>query len=153
MLRRVFHWSPTETILFFIFIYVYIYIYIYILCWFLSLLQVNYVLKGMNPLTEHFSVFKAEMPLENDQETQLNLKLIEELQSFDAVLVCGQALTHCVNRSCRDLVLNWEKRTADIALITDCTSAIPGFENMADEFLSFMKESGCKLQTTRDWLS
>ncbi len=133
------HWNPTD----FIF-----------LCWFLSLLQVNYVLKGMNPLTEHFSVFKAEMPLENDPETQLNLKLIDELQSFDAVLVCGQALTHFVNRSCRALVLNWPKeRTASISLISDCTSAIPGFENMADEFLSFMKENGCKVQTTRDWLS
>ncbi len=109
--------------------------------------------KGMNPLTEHFSVFKAEMPLENDPETQLNLKLIQELQCFDTVLVCGQALTHCVNRSCRDLVLNWEKDTADIALVIDCTSPIPGFENMADEFLSFMKERGCKLLTCKDWLS
>ncbi len=106
----------------------------------------------MNPLTEHFSVFKAEMPLENDPETQLNLKLINELQSFHSVLVCGQALTHCVNRSCRDLVQNWPKeRTADIALITDCTSAIPGFENLAHEFLSFMKNIGCKVQTTYDW--
>ncbi len=109
--------------------------------------------KGMNPLMEHFSVFKAEMPLENDPETQLNLKLIQELQCFDTVLVCGQALTHCVNRSCRDLVLNWEKDTADIALVIDCTSPIPGFENMADEFLSFMKERGCKLLTCKDWLS
>ncbi len=136
MLRRGFHWNPTD----------------YLLCWFLSLLQVNYVFKGMNLLTEHFSVFKAEMPLENDPETQLNLKLIDELQSFHAVLVCGQALTHCVNQSCRDLVQNWPKeRTADIALITDCTSAIPGFENLADEFLSFMKNKGCKVQTSYDW--
>lgn len=96
--------------------------------------QPDFRIKGSRPLTEHYSVLGPEVTAgpQGDVVTERNKGLIEELLRFDAVIVAGQAKSHCVAWTIADLLedLGGERGTlADrIYLLEDCTSpvVIPG---------------------------
>lgn len=104
---------------------------------------VHYFIKGNNMLTECYSAFRADVPVESDPRTFYNEKLLARLLRANRVLVCGQAMSHCVNFTVRDMVPRWPKeRLRDIFLLEDCQSPVSGFEANAQEFLSFATEAG-----------
>jgi nicotinamidase-related amidase len=103
--------------------------------------SVEWVLKGQNLLTEMYSALAAEVPV--CSETKFNDKLRDRLLQSDRLIVCGQAMSHCVNYSMRDIVDHWPKeKVSNIVLATDCSSAVPGFEQAADAFQKEMKDAG-----------
>ncbi|CAI5743773.1 unnamed protein product [Peronospora destructor] len=115
----------------------------------LSLKPVQYVMKGANSFTEHYSALKAEFELPYDPTTSLNQPLVESLKLADKVIVCGEAISHCVNYTVRDLVAAWPKdRRQDLVILTDCSSSVPGFEKTGEEFLRDMTVAGLTLTTS-----
>ena len=110
---------------------------------------VDYVMKGMNKWTEHYSAIKADVPDVNDPATQLNLRLLEQLQEADIIAISGQALSHCVANTVRDIVNNLPTREAinKMVLIEDTSSPVSGFEPLAEQFLADMK--ACGMQTVK----
>lgn len=99
--------------------------------------------KGGNPLTEHYSIFKAEVNTTWDGHTlsnvQKNVKLLQKLtQEADYLVIAGEAQSHCVSWSVRDVVdyaLSIDPSlTRKIYLLKDCTSpvVIPGIVDYTD---------------------
>jgi nicotinamidase-related amidase len=92
--------------------------------------------KGENPLTEHYSMLGPEITEGPDGETIAgrNDALIRELLQFDAVVVAGQAKSHCVAWTIDDLLEGDDSRERAIAprtyLLEDCTSpvVVPGMD-------------------------
>jgi nicotinamidase-related amidase len=90
--------------------------------------------KGKNPLTEHYSVLGPEVLQGPGQEPigRRNTELIDLLLRFDAVIIAGQAKSHCVAWTISDLLedirLKDERLTRKVYLLEDCTSpvVIPG---------------------------
>ena len=114
---------------------------------------VEYVAKGMNALSEHYSALRADVEVPSDPATKLNTTVIERLKRADRVVVCGQALSHCVNFTVRDLVDNWPQDAASLAkivLLTDCASPVPGFESLGEKFVADMRELGLTLTTSAE---
>ncbi|RLN52406.1 hypothetical protein BBJ28_00024073 [Nothophytophthora sp. Chile5] len=98
-----------------------------------SLKPIQYVMKGSNPFTEHYSALKAEYELPYDPSTSLNTALIKSLQRADKLVIVGEALSHCVNYTVRDLVASWPaERLSDLVILTDCSSPVTGFEAEAE---------------------
>ena len=64
---------------------------------------VYYVRKGDNIHTEHYSAIQAEVPDPADPHTQRNTALIDALRRADRLLVAGEAGSHCVAATVRDL--------------------------------------------------
>lgn len=90
-----------------------------------------------------YSVFKAEVPVPGCPETDLNEALVQQLAAEPRVLICGQALSHCVNFSTRDLIAAWPRdRTSDVGLLATMSSPVAGFETQAVQFVAFLKEQG-----------
>ncbi|CAH0475080.1 unnamed protein product [Peronospora belbahrii] len=115
----------------------------------ISLKPVQYVMKGHNSFTEHYSALRAEFELPYDSTTRLNQSLVESLKLADKVVVCGEAISHCVNYTLRDLVAAWPKdRRQDLVILTDCASPVPGFKKAGEEFLRDMAEAGLTLTTS-----
>ena len=106
---------------------------------------VAYVHKGMNCLTEMYSAIAAEVPVSDDPSTALNQALIESLHKADKLLFCGEAKSHCVNYTMRDIVAHWQKDPSALVLLNDCTSAVPGFEEAAQVFEQDMRALGCQI--------
>jgi nicotinamidase/pyrazinamidase len=108
--------------------------------------EVVFVWKGQNCLTEMYSALRAEVPVE-DPQTHLNTELIRTLRESRRLFVCGQALSHCVNFTVRDLVEHYdESRLASITILRDGTSSVPGFEAECDCFLRDMARKGVVIE-------
>jgi nicotinamidase-related amidase len=95
--------------------------------------------KGDNPLTEHYSVLGAEVRdgPDGDRLATKNAALIETLLTFDAVVVAGQAKSHCLAWTIDDLLAD-ETAGGHLAertyLLADCTSpvVVPGVVDYTD---------------------
>jgi len=104
---------------------------------------VTWVLKGQNNLTEMYSALRAEVVRDDDPSTRLNQQLITALGLHSKVVVCGQAKSHCVNYTLRDLLSGWPKgREADLVLLDDGCSPVSGYEKHADLLVTDMKAAG-----------
>jgi nicotinamidase-related amidase len=99
--------------------------------------QTRFELKGQNPLTEHYSVFGPEVTEGPHGETlgERNAVLVRLLADFDAVLVAGQAKSHCVAWSVGDLLRTAPELAPKLYLLEDCSSAVvvPGAVDYTDD--------------------
>jgi len=111
---------------------------------------VEFVHKGMNCHTEMYSAIIAEVPIPDDPGTHLNKKLLQRLHACPQLVVCGQALSHCVNFTVRDIVDNWRGENSKIVVLENACSPVPGFESSAEEFLAEMRDAGVTVQNTTD---
>lgn len=90
------------------------------------------VAKGTNPLTEHFGAFRANIPIQNRPETQLNQKLIQTLESYDNIFFAGEAKSHCVANTLKQ-ALDFPDLAKKFIILEDCMSNVTGFEHLADK--------------------
>jgi len=106
--------------------------------------NVNYVLKGMNPWTEHYSALQAEVPSSEDEGTQLNRALVELLDQADEIVIAGEASSHCVKATVEHLAAQVAARK--LRLLRQCMSPVDGFEAQAATFLEAMKTRGAQIE-------
>jgi nicotinamidase-related amidase len=103
--------------------------------------QPDFQVKGDNPLTEHYSVLGPEVTTGPGGEriADRNETLIEHLLDYDAVIIAGQAKSHCVAWTIDDLLRSIDERDRALArkvyLLEDCTSpvVIPGAIDYTDD--------------------
>ena len=119
--------------------------------------KVDYRVKGSNPYTEHYSAIEAEVTDSNDPTTQLQTgkgSLIQLLADADIVATTGQALSHCLANTIRSVVNNFgEENIKKLWLIKDCTSSVPGFEQLGEDFINEMVGRGMNITTSTEFLS
>jgi nicotinamidase-related amidase len=97
--------------------------------------------KGDNPLTEHYSMLGPEVEFDREGEPlgRRNHPLLERLLQYDAVVIAGQAKSHCVAWTIQDLLddpLVQERGLEEkIYLLEDCTSSVvvPGAVDHTDQ--------------------
>lgn len=116
---------------------------------------VDFITKGSNPWTEHFSGIQAEVPDPQDPTTQLNTGFIDTLQQADVILMAGEALSHCLANTVRDIVTQFGARdlVSKIHLLTDASSPVTGFEPYADDFIRDMTSEGMQTTTTEQFIA
>jgi len=114
----------------------------------------DFVTKGSNPWTEHFSAVRAEVPDPADPGTQINTALVSTLQQADVVLLAGEALSHCLANTVRDIAdcFGDPRLISKLVLLTDASSPVPGFEAQAQAFLADLTRRGMRTATTADAL-
>jgi nicotinamidase-related amidase len=110
------------------------------------------VIKGLNPMTEQYSAFRAEVPRSDDAHTRLNHALLADLAAGkNTLLVAGEALSHCVAASVQDMLAHLPaQRLAQMVLLTDCMSPVPGFEAMGQAFLEQARSHGVRTLALKD---
>lgn len=112
---------------------------------------VRWLDKGENIFTEMYSALRAEVPTE-DPRTHLNRDAIKFMKHFDRILVCGQALSHCVACSVRDLLSQFTEDFEKVVVLKDGSSAVPGSEERAEDFLSEMRACGVRIGSIQELL-
>ena len=103
--------------------------------------QPDFQVKGDAPLTEHYSMLGPEVTEgpDGDPLGRRNNELIDKLLGFDAVIVAGQAKSHCLAWTIDDLLKDDDARERSLAertyLLEDCTSpvVVPGVVDYTDE--------------------
>jgi len=116
---------------------------------------VNYVTKGSNIFTEHYSACQADVFDPEDPKTGLNTDLIKLLQDPDVALIglAGEASSHCLASTATDIANNFgEENIKKITLIEDACSPVTGFEKLATDFINNMTKRGMKVTTSDRFL-
>jgi nicotinamidase-related amidase len=101
----------------------------------------RFEVKGDHPLTEHYSVLRAEVLTDHHGRTiaTKNDRFIQRLLDHDAVVLAGQAKSHCVAWTIDDLLTEIAARDPALArkvwLLEDCTSpvVVPGVVDYTDQ--------------------
>ena len=125
--------------------------------------QPDFQLKGGHPLTENYSVLRPEIMdgLDKSSLAGRNQALMDRLLAFDAVILAGQAKSHCVAASVVDLLSEIKNRDPDLAskiyLLEDCTSpvVIPDvidYTDAAQDAFQRFAEAGMHLVRSTDRL-
>ncbi len=102
----------------------------------------DFQVKGGNPLTENYSVLSPEVLTDSagKEVAQKNSEFIKNLIEFDAVIIAGQAKSHCVAWTIGDLLdemlaSGGRELVEKVYLLEDCTSpvVIPGVVDYTDQ--------------------
>jgi nicotinamidase-related amidase len=115
--------------------------------------QPDFHIKGNHPLTEHYSVLGPEVSTGPDGErlAYRSDKFLRKLVEFDAVIIAGQAKSHCVAWTIADLLedvmAHDESLVKRVYLLEDCTSpvVVPGvvdYTDKADEAFQKFADAG-----------
>jgi nicotinamidase-related amidase len=124
--------------------------------------QPKFEIKGDQPFTEHYSVIGPDVTKGPKGETlgKHNDSFIKELMEVDALIIAGQAKSHCVAWTISDLLNDIRITDPDLAkkvyLLEDCTSpvVVPGadFTDQADEAFETFAQSGMNVIKSTDIL-
>src|SRR5690625_885104 len=116
--------------------------------------------KGEHPLTEFYSAIYAEVmeSFDGRKVAEPNETFLEVLRTADAVIMAGEAKSHCVRATAEDLLEHLDRESIrKIYLLTDCMTSIavpdpdePGefvfdFTPRADEAFQRFAEAGMNL--------
>ncbi len=121
----------------------------------------RFELKGRHPLTENYSALRPEVQADPDGRPLAveNRALVESLLGFDALIVAGQARSHCVAWTMADLLGEIRVRDKALArrvyLLEDCTSAVvvPGvvdFTEAGESAFRRFEEAGMRRVRSTD---
>lgn len=122
--------------------------------------QPDFRVKGHNPLTEHYSVLGPEVTEGPDGApiADKDHALIQKLLSFDAVVIAGQAKSHCVAWTITDLLQGIEEDrelARRVYLLEDCSSPVvvpggPDYTDYADRAFERFAEAGMHVVRSTD---
>lgn len=115
----------------------------------------NIITKGSNPFTEHFGAFRANIPQANDPSTQINQALIQQLQTLDVLYFTGEARSHCVANSLRQLCVEAPNLLPKMVILEDGMSDVAGlpsdFYVGVQKIYDDAKALGAKFAKTTDF--
>jgi nicotinamidase-related amidase len=123
--------------------------------WCRDFAAVDFVTKGSNILTEHYSAIVADVPDANDPSTQMNVSFLNTINEADLVLLAGEARSHCLANTGRDACDYFSDNSLvkKLVLLTDATSDVTGFENLGEQFVKDMTARGMQTTTCKDFLA
>ena len=100
--------------------------------------EITWVFKGQNRTTEAFSALRAACTVADDPRTQMNHALVRFLADHTGnIYICGEARTHCVNLTIRDLIKGFRHLKKDgaisqLRMLWDCASDVNPESNQCD---------------------
>jgi len=118
--------------------------------------QSSVEVKGGNPLTENYSVLRPEVLSRFDGAAlaQRNTGFVQTLLAADAVVIAGQAASHCVKSTIDDLLGEIAAHDPALAskvyLVTDCMSAVTVPDGKGGLAADFTPQAAAALQKFAD---
>jgi nicotinamidase/pyrazinamidase len=106
--------------------------------------------KGIYPLSEHFGIFRAQVPDLAVPDTQLNTALIADLARFDRVYLMGEAKSHCVGNSLKQILDFAPELVPKLVIVTDCMSDVTGLGFLGDPIYAEARDKQVDFRQSAD---
>lgn len=104
--------------------------------------NIQKIVKGQDPLSEMYGIIKPEYA----KTDGTNYAFLHSLLTYDKIVIAGEAKSHCVLESVRQIVEYYGEKhelPPKIYLLEDCMSPIPGFEESTEHaFIELQKNYG-----------
>jgi nicotinamidase-related amidase len=84
---------------------------------------VQRLVKGQDPLSEMYGIIKPEY----DTKNYINLDFLNKMESYDKIVICGEARDFCVYESLKQMLAHYANNTEvlkKVYVLEDCMSAI-----------------------------
>ncbi len=114
--------------------------------------QPIYIEKGRTTRTEFYGIFGAEVTDPEDTQSQLNVPLLNAIMKHDKVYIAGEAKSHCVLETERQLVSYFSDQPEllkKLYFLKDCTSSVQhpviDFDTLAEAELAEMERRGAHI--------
>lgn len=111
---------------------------------------VKRMVKGTDPLSEMYGIIKPEY----DTKSYVNIEFLEQIKTYDKIVIAGEAKSHCVLESVKQILEHYANQpdvTKKIYILEDCMSSIPGFEKTTeDAFNNFSSVYGVNIVKSTD---
>lgn len=123
--------------------------------------QPKFLEKGTVPQVEHYGIFAAEVPYpKNPKASGLNTEYLDLIAQYDRIYVAGEAKSHCVLETMRQMLNYFASQPeviAKIRFLVDCTSSVVhpaiDFEAIAKDELAEMEKQGVQMiESTKEVL-
>lgn len=108
------------------------------------------VTKGTYPLTEHFGIFRANIPVRGHPETQLNKPLIARLKQYQNIYLAGEARSHCVANSLKQAMDEAPDMVRRIIVLEDCMSDVSGMGHLGKPIFERAQKMGIQFIKSTD---
>jgi nicotinamidase-related amidase len=108
---------------------------------------VSYVSKGTHPMTEYFGAFRPQVSIEG---SSINVQLIDTLAKYDVIYLAGQAKSHCVANSLKQIMELSMPVAKKFVVLEDTMSNVTGYEHIADSIYERAKNEGIRFTTTTE---
>ena len=114
--------------------------------------NVEYLTKGSNWKTEHYSAVQADVPDDEDPTTEMNYEFIKPLKLADELVLVGEALSHCLANTARDIARGFGDKSLikKFNLLQGASSNVPGFEFMGEDFVKELSADGMQIDNHVD---
>jgi nicotinamidase/pyrazinamidase len=119
--------------------------------------QPIYIEKGRTSRTEFYGIFGAEIPDPEDPGSSLNSTLLDAVMQHDKVYVAGEAKSHCVLETERQLVGRFAAEPTmlnRLHFLKDCSSSVRhpaiDFETFTEAELAAMQRQGVRIVLSTD---
>ncbi len=111
---------------------------------------VKRLVKGTDPLSEMYGIIKPEY----DTHNYINIDFLNQLETYDKIIIAGEAKSHCVLETIKQILEHFSNRpeiTKKVYILEDCMSSIPGFEDATEkEFNNFVTTYGVNIVKSTD---
>lgn len=111
---------------------------------------VKRLIKGTDPLSEMYGIIKPEY----DTHNYINIDFLNQLETYDKIVIAGEAKSHCVLETIKQILEHFANRpeiTNKIYILSDCMSSIPGYEQVTDDtFNNFVSVYGVNIVNSTD---
>lgn len=112
-------------------------------------LPIKYFFKGRNPFMEEFSMLRRLDGEPSENFTLLSSNIKEAADRGLKILWAGEALSHCVGDSMKDIVyFKMGNVVKNSILLTDCSSYVRGFEEQGCEILQYLISAGVRTESS-----
>ena len=101
-----------------------------------------FIQKGMDPDTEMYGIIKPEY-----DTGYINKEVLEEIRKYDEIYIAGEAKSHCVLESVKQIVDYFKEDIMTISkinILIDCMSSISGYEENTEKEFDELKNKGVK---------
>ncbi len=90
--------------------------------------QYGLTIKGGSYFSEHYGILQAEVPFDDDQDTQLNMTIVNKWMEADAIYFAGEAKSHCVLETLNQVAEVFQQKSPQMLerlhVLQDCTSSV-----------------------------
>ena len=96
-------------------------------------------------------IFRAAVEWDFQPETFLNTKLLSILNSYDEVLLIGEAADYCVANSLNDILNECDELAKKMVVLTDCMSWINPENDRAKAIFEKAERQGVRFENSSDY--
>ena len=119
--------------------------------------QINFLVKGTVPQVEHYGIFGPEVLYPKNPNGGINTAILDVLANNDLIYVAGEAKSHCVIETMKQLIAHFKNQPEvirKIRFLSDCTSSVQhpavDFDTLANTELAKMASLGVQMVKSTD---